>query len=150
MALVKVWNDNKYPHTERFKGTMLTIPAGGSIEMEFEEAMEFKGQFTAPIRGNDEQPDPRYFKMIRVERPKVLDVKVDPLVCHADGTKAENQDDLAKRLEHYRHLKVEDSNAEKARLDAQQKEIEALKAQVGRLMAQPEKRGPGRPRKEAV
>lgn len=149
-TIVKVWNDNKYPHSEKFKGTQLHILPGGYIEMEFEEAMEFKGQFTAPVRGNDDQPDPRFFKMIRVEIPKNIETRVDPLMCHADGSRAADQDDYAKRLQQYAHLRVEDSAAEKARFESQQRQIDALQAQIAKMAAaQPEKRGPGRPRKDA-
>lgn len=153
MATVKVWNDNKYPHAERFKGTMIEIPPGGHIEMEYEEAVEFKGQFTAPLNDNADQPDPRHFKMIRVEIPKVMSVKVDPLICHADGSRAADDADLAQRLEHYKHRLVEDTSAEKAGREAQQRRIDDLEGQVARLTAawgaQEVKRGPGRPRKEA-
>lgn len=72
----KVWNDN--PHTdwkETFKGDAVVIPSGKSIEMEFYDAHEFKGQYS-PIRLKpDETQDPKSFKMIRVE--KIIDDRED-------------------------------------------------------------------------
>jgi hypothetical protein len=68
MAKVKVWNDN--PHTdwvEKFKGDEVKIPRGQSIEMEFYEAHEFKGQFSPIKIKADGTQDPRSHKMIRVE-----------------------------------------------------------------------------------
>ncbi len=126
---VKVWNDNKYPHSETFKGQLITIEAGGFVEMEFEDAVDFKGQFTAPRLDGNDAPDPRFFKMIRHEWPSGPIVKADPLVCHADGSKAESAAELLTRLASYSHLAVKDADAEKAKAD----EIDSLKAAVARL-----------------
>lgn len=65
----KVWNDN--PHTdwkEMFKGDLVTIPSGKSIDMEFYDAHEFKGQYSPIKLKPDETQDPKSFKMIRVEK----------------------------------------------------------------------------------
>ena len=128
---VKVWNDNKYPHSESFKGQVIAIEPGGFVEMDFEDAVDFKGQFTAPRLDGNDAPDPRYFKMIRHDWPNAPVVKADPLVCHADGTQAGSAAELAAKLLQFSHLTVKDEAAEKAKVD----ELDALKAQVARLAA---------------
>ncbi len=102
MAKVKVWNDNKYPHKELYKGDPVVIPAGGFVEMDWEEAVQFKGQFTgmAPLKSEDDglggmgEPDPRFFKMIRVDSPADDPVKDDGLVNHATGKRANDTAEL--------------------------------------------------------
>lgn len=154
MPKVKVWNDNDYPHTETFKGEKITIAPHEHIEMEWEEAVEFRGQFTgiAPLAENGE-PDPRFFKMIRVEQVKPEEVFRDtPLVNHADGKVAATPEQLAAMIAQFAHLRVRDPEAEKAS-PAQTSELADLKAQVEELRAllitQGEKKA-GRPKKEAV
>ncbi len=156
MPLVKVYNDNVHPHTERFQGKELTIPAGGHIEMEYEEAMDFRGQFTglAPVAPNG-APDPRYFKMIRVEKLKEPLFKDTSLVNPVTGKMHSTAEELRAVLSEYGHLRVTDPDAEKAQKSELQQLREALaeqQVQIANLLADreaPEKRGPGRPRKEA-
>lgn len=154
MPIVKVYNDNVHPHKERFKGEMIEIPAKGSIDMEYEEAIEFKGQFTglAPLAPNG-APDPRFFKMIRVEKLKEPLFKDTSLVNPVTGKTHSSAEELRAVLAEYGHLRVTDPDAEKASTS----EVEQLKAalaaqqkQIDALLAAPEKRGPGRPRKEAT
>ena len=158
MAKVKVWNDNDYPHSEVFKGEKITIDPHAFIEMDWEEAIDFKGQFSglAPI-GKDGAPDPRFFKKIRVETPTTPVVQPDPLVCHANGQKAATVEELAGLLSQFASQRAKDPDAEKAAAasaDALKAENEALKQRLAAIEARfdaiEEKRGPGRPRKEAV
>jgi hypothetical protein len=65
---VKVWNDNSHPYTEIFKGDPVRIEAHSCIEMEEDEAIQFRGTYCAPIKGGDDQYKPESFKMIRVEK----------------------------------------------------------------------------------
>ena len=128
MPQVRVWNDNRYPYSETFKGQKIEIPPKGFIKMDYEEAIEFKGTYCPIHRDGDGQPLPTSYKMIRVETPSeavVSDEDLD-LVCHADGSVAANKQELAKKLKQHEHLAVKDEEAEKAT-----------------------KRGPGRPKKEA-
>jgi hypothetical protein len=154
MPQVKVWNDNRYEHKEKFKGKEIVIPAGGAIEMDFEEAIEFKGQFTPVVAGKDAE---RHFKKIRVEWPKDAGTRVDPLTCHADGSQMGSVEALAARIAQFSHLQVRDEAAEKAASERQANErgrIEALEAKIAELTAmiasETQKRGPGRPRKESA
>ena len=154
--LVKVWNDNVVEHREKFKGDLLIIPAGHYVEMQYEEACEFKGQFTAPApKDISEAEAVKYYKKIRVEMPKVFESKADDaLICHADGTKAQSQAELAAKIVEFANLRVKVEDAEravKAKSSERDAEIEALKTQVAdlhrMLSAQTQKRGPGRPKK---
>lgn len=68
----RVWNDNKTTDwSEDFKGKTIKIASGKSIDMDFFDAHEFKGQYS-PIRLlADETQDPKSYKTIRVE--EILD-----------------------------------------------------------------------------
>lgn len=157
MSKVKVWNDNEYPHEEEFKGEKIRIEAHQFIEMDWEEAVEFKGQYT-PIKflGDGQTHDPRGFKKIRVERPTVLPFQ-EKLVNHANGQVAQSPEQLAAMVAQFAHLQIKDAEADKVaavKATEQRSEIEELKAQVARLAAlvesQETKKGPGaRPKKEA-
>lgn len=155
MPMVKVWNDNIYPHTETFKGEVITIPPGEHIVMEWEEAIEFKGQFTGmKLLGND-TPDPRGFKKIRVDRPSEPIFKEAPLVNPATGEKFLTKAELEESLKQFAHLRVTDADAEAqaksgssvdaATVKALMERIAALESQVKVESAEP-KRKPGRPK----
>jgi hypothetical protein len=122
---VKVWNDNKYPHVEKFKGDTIRIPAGGYVEMDLYDATDFRGQYTPIVKGADEQPMPQSYKIIRIERPS--DAKVEAsssFQCQACGKSYESQ-------------KVLDAHTDENHLDQ---------------LAEPDvaQKRRGRPRKEAV
>ena len=155
MAKVKVWNDNVYPFTEvygKFKG--LTIEPGAFVEMDEEEAAEFMSAFSPIVKRGDGTDDPRYFKKLRKERlaaPVVAEV--DPLMNHATGRVAGSQAELLEAIKGLSHLRANDPEAEKAaasKLEAENKALLArLSAMEAKIAALGEKRGPGRPRKEA-
>lgn len=123
MALAKVWNDNVYPHVEEFKSQKLEIPAGGFIEMDYDEAVMFKGQFKAPIIDGGGNHDPRGFKKLRIEAaPKVATYNplMNPLTGKVCATKAE----LDAELKMAKDLLITKNPAEDA------SELATLKAQV--------------------
>ncbi len=105
MAKVKVWNDNIHPHREKYQDEWIDIPAGGYIEMDWEDAMQFRGQFTGIKLLGDDTPDPRGFKMIRVEKPTEPIFKDMTLVCHANGEQAATKADLVLLLDKFSHLR---------------------------------------------
>jgi hypothetical protein len=150
MAKVKVWNKNKFDHREKFKGEEIFIPAGGSIDMDFEEAIEFKGQFTPPAPKEHAGDPARFYKMIEVEWPKQPAAQPSALVNHADGTIAQSDAELRASLSRFADRLVKDEDAEKATA-AQNSEVAALRAEMDELKAllaaQNQKRGPGRPPK---
>ena len=47
---VRVWNDNKFEHHEKFRGKQISIPAGGYVEMTADDAVLFKSQFTPMMK----------------------------------------------------------------------------------------------------
>lgn len=120
----KVWNDNKFVHKEKFRGDMVTIPPGEFIEMDYMDAVQFRGQMTPISRDVDGAPTPKSFKMIRLEVvPDKKKVEFDNLVCQSCSYKAADQVDLAKHtLENH-----SESLAEKSRDEAGKKLQEALK-----------------------
>ncbi len=156
MPLVKVFNDNVHPHKERFKGEMIEIAAGGYVEMEYEEAVDFRGQFTgiAPISASG-APDPKFFKMIRVEKLKAPLFKDTSLVDPVTGKQHSSAAELRAVLSEYGHLRVTDPDAEtesKSEVAVLKEALAKQQAQIDALVAAAvpaEKRGPGRPRKEA-
>lgn len=77
--IVKVWNDNSHPYSEDFRGKKINIPPKTFIEMEDDVAQLFKGSFgNGPRKDVHGQFDPRSFKMIRIEVPRV-ESPVEPL-----------------------------------------------------------------------
>lgn len=142
----KVWNDNKYPHTEKFKGQMITIMPNSYIEMTPDDAEQFKGQFT-PIKMFKGAHDPRFFKMIRCEHPENWGNE-EEFTCPVTGKKYQSAEELNESLKRFSHLRHNNDDEIKNR------EIVDLKAQLAELAAQVQAltasmapRGRGRPRK---
>lgn len=75
----KVWNDNKYDYKEKFKGEEISIPAGGFVEMNRDDAVMFKGSFSPISTDVDGNPHPKSFKRIRLEHiaEKTAEEKVE-------------------------------------------------------------------------
>lgn len=46
---VKIWNKNSITHREKYKGVWIEIPPGKAIEMDYHDAIDFKGQFFNPV-----------------------------------------------------------------------------------------------------
>jgi hypothetical protein len=76
---------------------MVVIAAKGFVEMNREDAVLFKSQFTGVVRNKGGVQDPTSFKMLRIDfepgEPQVLDVvgaKEESLTCHACGFIAKN------------------------------------------------------------
>lgn len=74
---VRVWNRNRFDHVEMFKGELVTIPAESCIEMDYDEAVLFKGKFFAPKFGKDGVQDPRSYKWIELDMEDVRAIKED-------------------------------------------------------------------------
>lgn len=136
MAVVKVWNRNTYDHTEKFKGQEITIRAGQFIEMDYIDAIDFKGQFIPPKTLGPNNPDPQHFKMIEVEQPTEPVVKEDPNVFHATGKAASTPAEMIAFAKAYAamhpDLKADDPTAEAEG----KKTVANLEAEVARLKAQ--------------
>lgn len=156
MSKALVWNDNLDPsagvkehqegrplperavlgvgwtHSERFKERDYVIPPGESIEMDLEEAIEFKSQFTPIKTDGEKNPLRSSMKKIRIERLGAA-ATVVPLVCHVTGKVASTPEELAKmNAEHIGQLDADS----KKQLDAQaalKAENDALKARLAAL-----------------
>lgn len=74
-STIKIWNDNIYPYEEKFKGQQIRIEAGKFIEMDYDEAILFKGTFAPIRRKGDGTFDPRSFKKIRLDDEDVAKIK---------------------------------------------------------------------------
>jgi len=99
--LVTVWNDNVHDFTEKnFKGQKIVVPAKGSIKMDYEEAVEFQGKFSSlPPEDCPEQDVPKYFKMIRIEKPEGATVTgPTEYVCQLTAKKFHSLDEYKKHL----------------------------------------------------
>ena len=132
--LVKVWNDNIYDYSEKFRGNLISIPAKQFIEMDEDDAHNFKVAFTFPHKDEQGRPDPRHFKKIRIEFPEdYRPLEPDPLVVHATGQKAASVEQLAKILESLsdRLVKDEEGDREVAKKNRNlKKENDDLKARL--------------------
>lgn len=65
--LVRVWNDNQFDHTEKFRGETITVKAGDFIEMEREDAVLFKSAFYPPKFNKGGVQERESMKIIRIE-----------------------------------------------------------------------------------
>lgn len=66
MSFCQVVNDNVHPFVQEFKEQMIRIPAGGHVEMDQDDAVQFMGMFYPPKKDGNDQPDPRFFKKLRI------------------------------------------------------------------------------------
>jgi uncharacterized C2H2 Zn-finger protein len=123
LVLVRIWNDNDFPYRETWKEKEIVIASRKCIEMELNEAVEFLGTFTPIIRDADGQPDPRFFKRLRMEKTsKALPTIAKPinLTCQACGIIAKNEKELSDHID-ANHL---DTMADKQELEKRQKNAE--------------------------
>ena len=151
MGLARVYNDNVHPHTEVFKEKTISIAPKSYVEMDYDDAIEFKCQFTPIKTDGEKNPLPSSFKMIRVVPVEAVETHV-PLVCHATGKVASSPAELALMNAEHIGLLEADSAKQVEKQAALEAENEALKARLAALEAaggNAEKRGPGRPRKDA-
>ena len=137
MAKWRVWN--KHPmgltHKEKFKDEMKVIAAGEYILMDYEEAVQFKSQYTPIKKRPSGEDDPAGWKVLHLEpdtgaASPAADVK--EFVCHFDGAKFPSQSLLDAYLKsNYSEHTFKD--------DVLEEEIQR---------EEKVKRGPGRPAKE--
>jgi len=128
MSVAKVWNDNKFPHIEKYKGQTIEIPAGKYIEMDRDEAIQLQGQFKMPRKRGDGTDDPRFFKMIRLEGGE-QNTEYNPLTNPVTGKVAESAEALRAELAPYRDLLVKDDKQEND-IAAMKKENDSLRAEM--------------------
>ena len=136
--LVRVFNDNSFLYSEKYKGKVYDIQPGASVEMEEDDAEHFLSQYTPVVKRGDNTPDPRFFKMLRIDPPLgSREHKANPLMVHAAGKVAANAEEFEALTKMYAHSALRDKESEaqdmssvKAQMEAQQAEIAELKALV--------------------
>lgn len=126
---VKVLNENIYDFKQEFKESMIYIPAGQSITMDRDDAIQFVGMFFPPKKDGNDQPDPRFFKKLRiVEIPGQTQAqRPQSFICQACNFVAGSQVELDAHI---------DQNHLESLADEEFKE---------KKMEEFQKRGPGRP-----
>jgi hypothetical protein len=130
----KVWNmhPNGLTHKEKFKENLIEIPAGQYVEMDYEDAVQFRGQFFPMRKDAMGQPDPKSFKVIKIEKPTdEAPIAAKEFICHIDGAKFPSQ----ALLDAYIKTNHDGKAFKDDRLDEQ------IEKEVAR-------KGPGRPPKE--
>lgn len=115
MPQVRVFNDNVHDYSETFREVKLKIPAKGFILMDAEEAHLFKGTFAGILRDADDNPDPKGFKMIRIEpiSAEAAAPEAEKFLSHHDGKSFDTKAELLNHLEQFKDEVVVDEEAEK-------------------------------------
>lgn len=103
MAKWRVWN--RHPdgltHVEKFKDQTIEIRAGEYVLMDYEDAVQFRGQYFPMKRNAQGAPDPTGFKIIHLEpHGSAAEAKpaAEEFICHFDGRKFPTQKLLDQHL----------------------------------------------------
>lgn len=101
MNKVEVHNLNSHPYSEQFRDYLIEIPANGYIEMEYEEAVMFKGTMNNVQRNGDGAILPESYKMIKIVQTgtgkKMMEeakIRAVAFKCQACGYNASDKQDL--------------------------------------------------------
>jgi hypothetical protein len=94
--LCDVFNLDSEQYSEKFKGKMIVIPAGGSVKMTEHDAVNFLGQYNGC--GTDESGKELFVKKLIIKRPteRPLEVKFICPVCSKEFQDQKAFDDHAK------------------------------------------------------
>lgn len=111
---VKVYNDNAYEHREKFRGDLIVVPAGGSIEMNREDAVAFLGQFYPPEWDKGGRQKPESCKKLRWERIAInSDESQEELKCQACGVTAKDEVSLKSHVKaKHKHVMLDAESLE--------------------------------------
>lgn len=105
---VRVWNDNTYTFTQKFRDAEIVIPAKKFVEMDWDDAQLFLGMYFSPVLDGMGQQDPKSYKMLRIEgEPPHLRNKtqIDKIVCAACGDQFASDKDLISHVDRH-HLEA--------------------------------------------
>lgn len=128
---VKVINQGSVDIHERFKGAEIKIPAGGSVEMDRDEAVEFASQYRPIITDGEKNPLPSGFKKLAFE-PGLYghqNQAASDLMCHATGKTAMNKAELQQMIKANAHLLADDA-AKDALREEMKADLEDFKAEL--------------------
>lgn len=114
---VRVYNDNVHPYYEKFKGEDVSIPARGFVEMDFFEAVEFRGTYSPIQVDGGGAAKPESFKMLRIVQPQefVVEDKKEPQ-CHSCGKFFENLEILDAHISELHIDQILDKDEKEKRL----------------------------------
>lgn len=112
MGLVRVYNDNKFPHREMFRDRQIEIEPGAYVVMDEGEAIQFRGQYTPIKTDGTGRHLPEYFKIIRLAPHSLQEVPKGPepkkFVCQLDGREFDSQEALDQYVLDNHTDKIED------------------------------------------
>lgn len=130
MSKVRVFNDNVHDFKATFKGDPIFIKAksyllektGEPREMDIYEANEFRGDYHPITIGGDDQPDPRSFKMIKIEKIGESVSVIPEHVCMQCKHKSPSAHELDA---HVKYTHADSATVSIPELDAKQKRAKA-------------------------
>ena len=128
--LVKVWNDNVHPYTEKFMGKQVSIGAQSFVEMDHNEAEMFLSTFPSRTElDKDGNLKPECYKKLRIQKAGEATPITEPFKCMRDGKVFHSQAELDAHITENYMDEIADEDSRKEFV---------------------EKRKPGRPAKGAV
>lgn len=100
MAKWRVYNRHSQglTHRERYKEQFIEIKAGDYALMDYEDAVQFKGQYFPMKKNPQGAPDPTSWKMLELVRHDPEVKQEQEYICHFDGRKFPTQKDLDQHL----------------------------------------------------
>lgn len=109
----KVFNLNKFPLIDEYKGRKIHIEPGKAIDMDYYDYIEFKGQIPTSIKGASDMYDgsknqkPESFKILKYEGP-MPDAAKDTFTCQACRGKFASAKQLEDHTDEWHLDKLED------------------------------------------
>jgi uncharacterized C2H2 Zn-finger protein len=115
MAKSRVYNDNKFMFEQEFKGEKITILAGDFVEMDYDDAIQFKSMYYPPKFDGSGVQKPESYKMLRVVG-QPPNMESSGFVCAACGDKFATETELDSHVNKNHLNEMEDvKEAEKRR-----------------------------------
>lgn len=125
---VKLYNDNDLDHKERYKGAQIIIKAHDYIEMDYDEARQFMGQYFPYIKTKGGTQDPKSYKMLRIDEEdaqRIRDIKASNagdekekvFVCQSCGNEFRTKKGLLKHIKSKHSSEMVDKEARDELLD---------------------------------
>lgn len=123
MSQVRVYNDNIYPFKQNFKDEEIHIPAGGFVMMSPADAVIFRGSYSPMMKGANGQPDPKFFKKIRVEEIGAPEPERKKYICQFDGKEFQTEEALEAYIDENHIDKIADQEFAQKRKAGRPKKV---------------------------